>query len=254
MIFEIPNGIIEGNDYFNKVTIDEIRGKQQNYLANRDLVVGNIGHVPKLLEDLIISLETSEGVQWQGPKKELIYRLPAGDLETILIKIRENTYGPRFYFEAECDHCNHVNKDQRLDLNKLEIKKLTPEELLDKKRVTYTLPKSKKEIVFKPIYLKDLFESIKIAKHNQDKLITSIIHLSIKSIDGKEVTSEKDIEDFPALDLVSLQKQLEKINIEGTIDTDIIIKCSKCGKEFNKKLNVFDADFFDPSKGSMNSQ
>ena len=52
MLVKLPNGLIDGQDVFNYVEIDEIRGKQQNYLADKDLVVDNIGHVTKLLEDL----------------------------------------------------------------------------------------------------------------------------------------------------------------------------------------------------------
>src|SRR5579863_3625014 len=104
MLIQLPNGLIDGVDFFNYAEIDELRGKQQNYLANRELIVGNIGHVPKILEDCVLSLQTKEGLKWGGKMADAIEKLPSGDLETLLIKIRENTYGNRFYFEAECPH------------------------------------------------------------------------------------------------------------------------------------------------------
>lgn len=253
MIIKLPNGLVDGSDLFDYAEIDEIRGKQQNYLANRDLVVGNIGHVPKLLEDIVKSFETKEGLKWKGEIKDAIWKLSSGDLETLLIKIRENTYGPRFYFEAECPHCGHSNKDQRLDLDKLKLSKLKSKDLFNEDRLSFTLTKSKKKVVLKPLYLKDFFESIKIAKDKHDELITCIMALSIKSIDGVEVKSSKDVESLPAMDITEIQQKMEKLKIEGTIDSDVQIECSECKKEFESKLDVFTSDFFDPSKGSTST-
>ena len=52
MKVQLPNGLIDGSDHFNYVIVDELKGKQQNYLVDRDLIVGNIGHIPKIVEDL----------------------------------------------------------------------------------------------------------------------------------------------------------------------------------------------------------
>ena len=93
MLIQLPNGLLDGSDLFNYAEIDELRGKQQNYLADKELVVGNIGHVPKILGDMVKSLQTKEGLAWKGKIEDGIQKLPSGDLETILIKIRENTYG-----------------------------------------------------------------------------------------------------------------------------------------------------------------
>ena len=45
---------------------------------------------------------------------------------------------------------------------------------------------------------------------------------------------------------------MDKVKIEGTIDTTLETTCSKCKKDFSAKLNVFDADFFDPTKATAN--
>lgn len=249
MIIKLPNGLVDGSDLFDHCEIDEIRGKQQNYLANRELVIGNIGHVQKLLEDLVLSFETAEGLKWKGQVKDAIWNLSAGDLETILIKIRENTYGPRFYFEGECDHCGHLNKDQRLDLDKLKLDKLKPKQIFDEKRLEFKLSKSGNTIVLKPLYLRDILETLKIAKDKHDELITSIMALSIKSIDGKKGVKPKDLNNMPAMDIMEIQKKMEKVKIEGVIDTEVEMTCQSCKKDFNLKLDVFNSDFFDPSKG-----
>jgi hypothetical protein len=248
---KLPNGLLDGVDLFNYAQIDELRGKQQNYLNNKDLVIKNIGHIPRILEDLIKALENEQGLQWKGDIREAIEKLPSGDIETLLIGIRENTYGAKLYHEVECPHCNHLNKDTKIDLDKLELDCMSAEEMLDKAKRTIKLPKSGKEVELKALYLKDMFESIKIATDKQDELITSSLSLFIKRIDNNNKVTSKDLDDMPSADIAYLNEMAEKneMKLEGTIDTDITNECSKCKKEFNSKLNPYDPSFFSPTRG-----
>jgi hypothetical protein len=242
MIIQLPNGLIDGMDRFDFAEIEELKGKQQNYLANRDLVVGNIGHLPKILTDLVVSLQTKEGLKWQGKMEEAIYKLSSGDLETILVKIREATYGPRYYFEAECPHCQKLNKNLRIDLDKLEIECISTEEMMKSK--VAVLPKSQVEIEFKPIYLRDLFEIIKISKNRQDALITSLVAVSVKRLGTSTKVTAEDIDNIPAMDIEFIQETISNTKLEGHIDTNLQLSCVECGKDFEQKLSVFDASFF----------
>lgn len=256
MLVQLPNGLIDGADHFNYAEVDELRGKQQNYLANQELVVGNIGHIPKILEDMVKSLQTKEGLTWKGDLTKAIWKLPSGDLETILIKIRENTYGERFYHGAVCKHCEHEMKDLLLKLSDLKTTPLPVEDMFVPK--TCKLPKSNMEVEFKPTYLRDIFDMIKITTNSQDKLVTSLIPLSIKCLRAGtkkepiviDPVKSEHVEDLPMSDLMYLQSEVDKVVLEGTIDTDIEIECPSCHKDFSIKLNVFDPSFFDPTKGS----
>lgn len=250
MLVKLPNGLVDGDDLFQYVEIDELRGKQQNYLADKELVVGNIGHIPKILEDMILSFQTKEGLQWQGKNSEAVSKLVSGDIDTILIKIRENTYGPKYYFEAECTHCQHNNRNQRLDLDKLQLDTITPKQLFNTKRLVIKLPKSGKEVELKPLYLKDMFDSIKIATDKEDKLITSIISLAIARIDDNTEVTDTDIDELSMKDIQFIEEKMAAIKIEGTIDTKIEMTCSKCSEDFEIKLNVYDPNFFALSRGS----
>jgi len=253
MLVQLPNGLIDGVDFFNYAEIDELRGKQQNYLANKDLVVGNIGHVPKILEDCVLSLQTKEGLKWGGKMADAIQKLPVGDLEVLLIKIRENTYGERFYFEAECPHCNTKNKDLRINLNELELDILPIETQMDKQRITFMLPKAGQEVEIKPLYLRDLFDSIKTLKNKQDELVTGVLALSLKRLGDNTKVTPKDVEKLSVKDLMFLKEKLEGVKIEGTIDTNVEMTCKNCGKNSSSKMDVFGADFFDPTKASSTS-
>lgn len=257
MKFKLPNGLIDGMDRFDYVVIDELRGKQQNYLANQKLIVGNIGHVPKILEDLVLSFETEQGLKWKGKVADGINKIPSQDIEAILIKIREKTFGPKFYFEGQCPHCGHLNKNLRLDLDQLEMKYMSMEDMLKPK--TVELPKAKEAeepflVTLRPAYMDDLFKVVKLtAGKETDELVTSIVSIAIKSIGDKDSITQKDIENIRSSDLFHLQKELEKVELAGSIDTEIITTCKECEKEFEEKLNSLDPNFFDPTKGSPTS-
>lgn len=251
MLVKLPNGLLDGVDLFNYAEVDELRGKQQNYLVNRELVIGNIGHIPKILEDLVLSLQTKEGLVWKGKMPEAVQKLSSGDIETLLIKIRENTFGPRYYFEAECPHCESINRNLRLDLNSLEIAEFSLEERIQPK--VFVLPKSGKEIELKPLYLKDLFEVIKITTKKQDSLITSLATVSIKRLGDKNNITEKDVESLSAMDLIFIKEKVEETRLEGSIDTSIETTCKSCDKDFTSKLNCYEPSFFDHTRGSPTS-
>ena len=260
MKFQLPNGLIDGQDYFNYIVVDELTGEQQDYLADKELVIGNIGHVPKIITDLVKSLETKEGLQWKGDMKEVCNLLPATDLEAILIKIREETYGPKFYHQATCKHCGHEHKNIGLKLSDLKIEHINYKDMLDSKKRTVKLPKSGEEVELKPLYLRDLFEVIKVTQTDSGKLITSLTALSIKRIGKKSPVSREDIKKVSARDISFLgdvvkelteeNKKRQKLKLEGSIDTYSEFDCENCEKENKVKLNVFDPDFFDHSKAT----
>lgn len=259
MKVQLPNGLIDGQDYFNYVVIDELRGKQQNYLADKDLVIGNIGHIPKLVSDLVKSLQTKEGLEWKGDMKELCWKLTATDIEIILLKVRENTYGPMFYHMGTCKHCEHVHKNMKLSLDTLEVDCISLEELLDVKKRTIVLPKSQMEVELKPLYLRDLFDVLKTTQNKTNQLVTSLSALSMKRLGDKSPVTSTDLDELPARDIAFLGDVVQsftasdkpKIKLEGSIDTQIEFTCENCNKDSEVKLNVFDPDFFDPSKAGQ---
>lgn len=250
MLVKLPNGLLDGVDLFNYAEVDEIRGKQQNYLTNAELVVGNIGHIPKILEDLTLSLQTEQGLKWQGKISEAIWKLPSGDLETLLVKIRENTYGPKFLLDhVECPHCQHVNSNIKLMLNSLELDVLPIEQMLKPKTVLLT--KSQLEVELKPLYLKDLFDIIKFTLNKKDTLVTSATATSVKRLGDKTGVKPEDFDQLPAMDLLEIDSAISEMKLEGTIDTMLQVDCQSCKKEFETKLNLMDPSFFYPSRGSI---
>ena len=256
MLVKLPNGLLDGVDLYNVVEIDELRGKQQNYLIDQELVVGNIGHIPKILEDMIKSFKTESGRTWKGKTQEAIWKIPTNDIDTILIKIREKTYGPRYFHEAICTHCGHHCKNLELRLDELQVTPMGIEELLKPKVIL--LPKANMEVELKPAYLEDLLKSVEITKGKHDSLMTAFLTVAIKRLGNKSPITEEDVADMYASDIEFLKTEAEKMRLQGEIDTEIEITCQNnkkdgrkkvCGKDFKIQLNCYDPAFFAPTRG-----
>jgi hypothetical protein len=252
MLIQLPNGLLEGDTLYNYAQIDELRGKQQNYLANRDLIMDNLGHVPKILQDMLLTLETKEGKKWEGDIAKAIHLLPIGDLETLMIRIRENTYGPKFFHDGKCSHCDKIVKNLRLDLDSLALDAMSIEDL--KKSKVVKLPKSNLDAELKPLYLEDLYKAIKIAKEGTSTVVTSSIAVSLKKLGDNSHVTPEDIDNIPASDLVYLQEQLDEMKLEGSIDTNVEVLCPHCNQDFDMKLGVFDPLFFAPTKATKTTR
>lgn len=236
----LPDGFkSEAGLIYNKAKIGEITGKQQNYLMDIKSLQTGLNHVDKLLEDLIQGFYTKDGNQYQGPIKQALSKVSVSDIETLLVKIRENTFGAVYFMKGTCPHCSADNS-MKLDLSTLQIT-ASPDE--DKSKLfELTLPKSGKKAQLKLMGLESLHKSYNIFKRSQSELLTTTAALGLQSLDGKLDPGSDDLKSLPVLDIKYINDEYEKIG--GRIDTTITHECKECGKDFDTRLNVVDPNFF----------
>lgn len=238
MLVELPCGILHGDIVYDRVVVKPLTGRQQNYLIDMDLVAGNIGHLPKLLEDLAVQYQTAEGLPLNMPSKDAIWQIPSEDVELILLKIREATFGSVYALPTVCPHCSKQQM-KRIDLDKLDIAKLKDKRVRTK---VLALPMSNKEVEVKLIYLKDLFTLFKNFSEKKSSLFTATLAVSVKRIDTKEGITDDDLLDIPAPDLDLIEKAYMELRAE--LDTSITNECDGCEKEYTSRLPVTDPSFF----------
>jgi hypothetical protein len=238
MMVDLPCGIWHEGTLYDRVRVKEITGRQQNYLIDMELVAANLGHVPKLLEDLASEVMTKDGLALSIPAKDVIWKFSVEDVNVLLLKIREATYGPILALPTVCTHCENQEM-KRVDLDKLEVTTLK-----DKKIQTCEvhLPKSNQKAVVKLLYLKDLFRLYEILREKTSTLYTGSLFLSLAQLGDKKDLTEADIMDLPITDLSLIEKAFD--SLRGSVDTKIINECSKCGKEYSVDLPVMDPSFF----------
>ena len=236
----IPDGFkTESGMIYDKVRIGEITGKQQNYLMDIKSLQSGLNHVDKLLEDLIQGFFTQDGNQYQGPIKQALNRISVSDIETILVRIRENTFGNIYFMKSKCTHCEALNS-MKLDLATLQVD-FSANEAKDM-AVDLTLPKSGKKAQIKLMGLDSLHKSWRIFQKSQSELLTATASLALKSLDGKMDPASEDLKSLPVLDIKYINDEYAKLG--GKIDTTITHECKECGKDFDTRLNVVDPNFF----------
>lgn len=242
MRVKLPCGIFVDGEVYDHVTIKELTGKQQNYLMNLELVTDSLGHIPKLISDLTEDYQTKAGKPSEVPSEKAVWLLPTEDIEFILVKIREETYGKMYAMKVRCPACDKV-QEKSIDLTSLEMRPLK-----NKKKRTHEveLPKSKRKATIKMLYLKDLMDINQLTKEKegQQEFYTRTIATSVQLMDGEPATLE-DIENLPLTDIHLIEKSLEKLR--GYVDNLLQHECDACKHEFEGPLPVADPAFFGQS-------
>jgi hypothetical protein len=238
MIIKLPCGLLIEDTVYDHVRIEEIKGKQQNYLMDAELTVDNFGHVPKIVGELAVDYQTKGGQPADIDPKKAVWLLPTEDIEVILLKIREATYGEVFAMPTACAHCN-AQQTKRIDLDKLEIKSLKKKKQRTK---VIKLPKTGIEAEVKLLYLKDLFAMYEAIKDKGSTLFTATNVLSVARLGDKSPVTEEDLE---AIAITDLQLIVETyMALRGSIDLMITHECDSCKKDFETPLPVMDPLFF----------
>lgn len=235
MKFTLPNGLTGSGILFNQVYLEELTGKQQNYLINTKYK-SPIDHIEPLLIDLVKRVESEDGQELDVPTKDLINKhLSIEDTSFILAKLREISFGETYILEKqECPHCQKT-QDLSIDLSSLEIIKG------DDKENTTILPKSGLEVEYTPIS----FGKLKGYSSDPDQMlnnaVTSTLSMVVKRIGENSNVTEESIMELKALDNNHIQKNVPQQN---HLDTKITHECNDCAKDFDIELEVLSSDFF----------
>jgi len=176
-----------------------------------------------------------------------------GDRNALMLAIRITGYGPDYPVRSTCDKCGTQNKFN-VDLTSIAIKRLSIEPIeIGRNLFAYTLPVTKKKILFKFPTLKDERDrSIRektLKSHIQSLVesnVTGNLELAIQQID--DITDRNKIKHFimnmPAYDSRSLRKFVR--DSEPGMDMTCSFKCSNCNHENSAGIPVT-SEFFWPS-------
>lgn len=238
MLIELPCGLLKDGKVYDYVNVEEIKGKQQNYLQNVDLVLNNFGHIPLMIEDLATDYQTKEGFPCPVSSKDAVWLLPTEDIEVILMKIREFTYGNNYAMPTVCTSCGK-QQFKKIVLNSLEIKPIMDKTIRTR---NIHLPKSNIEAEVKLLYLKDLFDMYKLMKDEKKSLFTATVALSLSKLGEKSTITPLDLENIPVTDLQLIEENF--MSLRGDIDLQLTHVCDSCNQEYDMPLPVMDPLFF----------
>lgn len=238
--FTLPNGIISGGKHYNLVKLDEIRGKHQNMLVNPNPKTP-IDYIEPILIDLILDLvnEDSESIlDQQITKKQLVLNLlPIQDIQFIMVKVREISYGKDYLMHLNCTHCNAKNS-AKLDLSTLAVSarvdKITEAEMI--------LPKDGLKFRYKSMSLATLLKmAIQDEKSEFTKtMLTSLTSYMLEYLGENRKVTPADLDDLKGSDLNYIRDNIPTL---PEIDMKVEHNCVNCKEDFEQELPVLAADF-----------
>jgi hypothetical protein len=242
MLVELPCGLLKDGTVFDYVNIGEICGKQQNYLSDMDMVINNFGHVAKIIVDLATDYQTKEGLPSGVKPEDAVWLLPTEDIEVILIKIREFTYGNNYAMPTVCSSCGK-QQFKKVALSLLVIKPIADKKIRTK---VVHLPKSNLDVEVKLLYLKDLIQMFKIMREQKKSLFTATATLSLVKLGDKINILPTDLDNIPMSDLKLIEQSY--MELRGSVDLSLTHTCDQCSTEYDMPLPVMDPLFFGQSQ------
>ena len=160
--------------------------------------------------------------------------LTAADRIAMLLFLRRVSVGDTYKFEKVCPHCDRLNNNRQLRLDKLDIKKM---KFPAKRRVQVTLPRSGKEAVLRVLTASGEEAISKLSGTQKDSRSLAII-ARLERLGGNPVTANDvlAVKNLPTTDRQYLGRVYNAI--EGAVDTDIEVECLGCKREFTFPLDL----------------
>jgi hypothetical protein len=249
--FKLPCGYVDSSGKLhNIVVMRQMTGVEEDMMANDNLAVtervrnilrsccDKIGDIddPKIV---IAALEDNGDL----PKGAL--PVTAADRLAMLLFLRIVSVGNTYRYDTTCPHCDKENKGNMIDLRTLDIKYVDdPTKRVGKVK----LPRSGVEVSLKILTAKDEVEVSKL-NPNQANARTLALMARIVTIGGKPLPPQfagiELVKQMPYQDRIYLRKVFDFM--EGAIDTEIEVVCSKaaCEKIYKFSLDLGQV-FFSP--------
>ena len=231
----------QNSGLFNRelVQIKAMTAQEEDILMSRALIKEGT-----VLTHLINSCLIDKSIN----SKDLI----AGDRNALLVAIRITGYGSDYRVEVSCPECN-TKQTSAFDLSDLDIKRLTIEPITPgTNQFEYTLPVSKKRVIFKFMTGRDEEEQSTILERRRkampdiqiDTIITSRLEFAILSIENVQDRNKTNtfIKSMPALDSRSLRNYIS--DNEPGIDMTGKFRCSHCSANTQVSLPLGSSFFW----------
>jgi len=237
--FTLPNGVTVNDKHYALVEIDELRGKHQNMLVNPSPKTP-IDFVLPILTDLVIDITNAggESVMSELDKKSvLLHKLPIQDVQFIMTKVREVSYGKDYMMKLKCPHCSASN-NAKLDLSTLEVFP-RKDSLAEDKMI---LPKDGLEFRYGHMSLSNLLkmatedESADFMKH----IVTATTSFMLSKLGDSTEVKPSDLDELKATDIDFLKDNIPEL---ASIDLKVEHTCTSCSEDFEQELPVLAADF-----------
>ena len=182
-----------------------------------------------------------------------VYDMCLGDFQFLLHKLRVVTYGSEYKIRVRCPNCGEI-ADGVTDLNDETVNEWDDSILDD---LEFTLPKTGVKLKLKYTTPRMLDEvqarrkemMKKMGSEALDPVISLTAQALIDTVDGEKLNVSKletFVDTLNAYDLKFMMSKAEKINERVGLDTNVIVKCGRCGYDVVTTFRI-EPEFFGPS-------
>ena len=231
LLYEEDNPLRSG-----KVELKYMTAREEDILTSQNLIKQGVV-IDKLLKALIVSNGEGEQVPY--------HKLLVGDKNAIMVSARILAYGAEY--DAECtDPWTNQKQQVKIDLMALKDKDIDYDRLKGGNRFNFTLPATKKEIVFKLLCHGDEIKIglevksyKKIRKDVSSELSTRLKHIII-SIDGDEDKRNinKFVDSMLSRDSLALRQEIQKVTPDLDMSFDFVSEATGETKEIPIPMGV----------------
>jgi hypothetical protein len=177
-----------------------------------------------------------------------------GDKNGIMFASRILAYGSEYNVQITCPACNEINKEVMVDLAKIETRDFKFEDFVEgQQEFEFTLPTSKKKIVFKLLTHADekkIEEELKGIKKKKissfDAEVTTRLKHAVIEVDGDRSRGivATFIEKMLSKDSLGLRREISRCTPD--LDSSFTFECSEC--EYSDTMDIpLGISFFWPS-------
>lgn len=229
---QLIGGIITpDNQLIQSASVRELNGYDEEKLARVDMMSNVANYVTELLT-LGVELIGSE-----APTRETIRGLLLGDRDTLVLAIRQATYGNEVDFEMDCDACGEKST-VIIDLNTdIKVKEMT-DPLVRSFEVQLRKGMAKVELLTG--YAQEAFsESVSKKVRTQAEVSTLMLARSVVEINGSPTFAQENaVRALSSADRKTLLDFITDIQPGPLMQEPIPVNCATCGKEFPISLGL----------------
>lgn len=234
--FKLPCGYVDAaGTVHNEIIMREMTGMEEDVMDDDSTSVTD--RISKILAQCCVKLGTvvDQAVIYKAVSDTLDTGKPltAADRVAMLLFLRRTSMGDIYKFEGSCPHCNHTNKNMQLDLSSVEISYVKDP---TKRRVRIKLPSGGNAVL--RVLAASGEKKLSGLKPSQKDVRTLAILARLEELNGQHIDSAH-IDQVKRLSITDRNFIREVYNyIEGAVDTDVEIGCTKCSGEYKFPLDL----------------
>jgi phage FluMu protein gp41 len=225
----------------DRVVMREMSGHEEDMLTDEKADLSN--RLKNILASCLERIGDGKGT-WitdKGKMHGIVDQLTVGDTTQMILHLRKiSVYpdGEHYTFKVNCPSCKNEMRHTE-DLSELKVVYMK-----DPMTRIYDATTPSGKVARCRVMTSEHESVVDTARQSGRNILSAIIMARVIEINGKPATMNS-IKSLSAKDRNFLRQKFDEV--EGGVETDVIIQCMSCGAKSEAELDIAQKDFFFPS-------